>query len=103
MAQQLLKKEGGGRVAAFETLVVTPGIANLIRENKIFRITSAIQTGQRHGMQLLDDHIFQLWSEGLISKENGIGKANYPDELTNRMTSAERGVFDDEAEEEDVA
>jgi len=103
LAQQLLKKEGGGRVAAFETLVVTPGIANLIRENKIFRITSAIQTGQRHGMQLLDDHIFQLWSEGLISKENGIGKANYPDELTNRIASAERGVFDDEAEEEDVA
>ena len=38
-----------------------------------------------------------------IKPENGIGKANYPDELTNRIASAERGVFDDEAEEEDVA
>ena len=45
VAQQLLPRIGGGRVAAFETLVVTPGIANLIRENKTFRINSAIQTG----------------------------------------------------------
>ena len=59
LSQQLLKKVGGGRVAAFETLVVTPGIANLIRENKIFRITSAIQTGAKQGMQLLDDHIYE--------------------------------------------
>ena len=104
LAQQLLKKEGGGRVAAFETLVVTPGIANLIRENKIFRITSAIQTGQRHGMQLLDDHLFHLWQEGTISKENGMGKANYPEELANRIAAAERGIFDDEPDqEEDVA
>ena len=65
LCQQLLKKVGGGRVAAFETLVVTPGIANLIRENKIFRITSSIQTGARHGMMLLDDYIFNLWKDGL--------------------------------------
>jgi len=101
LAQQLLKKEGGGRVAAFETLVVTPGIANLIRENKIFRITSAIQTGQRHGMQLLDDHLFHLWQEGTISKENGMGKANYPEDLANRIAASERGVFDDEPDQEE--
>ena len=76
LCQQLLRKVGGGRVAAFETLVVTPGIANLIRENKIFRITSSIQTGARHGMMLLDDHIFNLWKEGLINKEDGLGKCN---------------------------
>ncbi len=64
LAQQLIPRIGGGRVAAFETLVVTPGIANLIRENKIFRITSAIQTGAKHGMQLLDDHLFKLWKDG---------------------------------------
>jgi twitching motility protein PilT len=96
LCQQLLRKVGGGRVAAFETLVVTPGIANLIRENKIFRITSSIQTGARHGMCLLDDYIFNLWRQGLITKEDGLGKCNTPDELERRFAAAERGVFDDQ-------
>jgi twitching motility protein PilT len=105
LCQQLMAKVGGGRVAAFETLVVTPGIANLIRENKIFRITSSIQTGARHGMMLLDDHIFNLWREGLITKEAGLGKCNNAEELARRFASAERGIFDDqpvEAEAEHV-
>ena len=96
LCQQLLKKVGGGRVAAFETLVVTPGIANLIRENKIFRITSSIQTGARHGMMLLDDYIFNLWRQGLITKEDGLAKCNVPEELERRFAAAERGVFDDQ-------
>ncbi|MEM7808618.1 MAG: type IV pilus twitching motility protein PilT [Planctomycetota bacterium] len=101
LSQQLLKKIGGGRVAAFETLVVTPGIGNLIRENKIFRITSSIQTGQKHGMQLLDDHIFEHWKNGLITKEDGLGKCNTPDELARRIAAAEQGMYDgpDEMEE----
>ena len=78
-------------MAAFETLVVTPGIANLIRENKIFRITSSIQTGARHGMMLLDDHIFNLWRQGLITKEDGLAKCNVPEELERRFAAAERG------------
>ena len=45
-------------------LVATPAIANLIRENKTFRINSAIQTGTKHGMLLLDDSLFKLWKEG---------------------------------------
>ncbi|MEX2167926.1 MAG: type IV pilus twitching motility protein PilT [Pirellulales bacterium] len=98
LCQQLLKKIGGGRVAAFETLVVTPGIANLIRENKVFRITSAIQTGAKHGMKLLDDHIFEHWKAGLVTKEDAIGKCNSPDELMRRFASAERGIFDDKPE-----
>ena len=49
-------------------LVVTPGIANLIRENKTFRITSAIQTGAKFGMQLLDDHLFNLWHEEKVDQ-----------------------------------
>jgi twitching motility protein PilT len=99
LCQQLLRKVGGGRVAAFETLVVTPGIANLIRENKIFRITSSIQTGSRHGMCLLDDYIFNLWREGKITKEDGLGKCNTPDELARRFAQAERGIFDDQPQE----
>ena len=70
ICQALLPTIGGGRVAAFEILVVTPAIANLIRENKTFRIPSAIQTGSRHGMQLMDDHLFHLWKEEKVTKQD---------------------------------
>ena len=80
LSQTLLPKIGGGRVAAYEMLVVTPAIANLIRENKTFRITSAIQTGQKQGMQLLDDHMFKLWKDGLVEKRDILLLQN-PDEL----------------------
>jgi len=95
LAQQLLPRIGGGRIAAFETLVVTPGIANLIRENKVFRITSAIQTGAKHGMQLLDDHLFQHWRKEIVTKEDVLTKANSPDDLAKRIAAAERGIFDE--------
>lgn len=95
LAQQLVPRIGGGRVAAFETLVVTPGIANLIRENKIFRITSAIQTGSKYGMQLLDDHLFQHWRNEVATKEDVMMKSNSPDDLGKRIAAAERGIFDE--------
>ena len=98
LCQQLLARIGGGRIAAFETLIVTPGIANLIRESKIFRITSSIQTGAKHGMQLLDDNMFHLWQNEKITKEDALGKANVPEELSRRIANAERGLFDDEAD-----
>ncbi|MEO1496021.1 MAG: type IV pilus twitching motility protein PilT [Planctomycetota bacterium] len=101
LSQQLLKKVGGGRVAVFETLVVTPGIANLIRENKVFRITSAIQTGAKQGMQLLDDHVFHVWREGLVTKEDALSKCNSPEDLAIRMAAAEKGAFDDEPDDDD--
>jgi twitching motility protein PilT len=103
LCQQLLKKTGGGRVAAFETLVVTPGIANLIRENKIFRITSSIQTGTKHGMMLLDDYIFNLWRDGVITKEAGMEKCNNAEELANRIAQAEKGIFDDQPNKDENA
>ncbi len=99
LAQQLVPRIGGGRVAAFETLVVTPGIANLVRENKIFRITSAIQTGSKHGMKLLDDDLFSHWKNELATKEDLLAKANAPDDLAKRIAAAERGAFDDPDEE----
>ena len=76
LAQTLLPKIGGGRIAAFETLVVTPGIANLIRENKTFRINSAIQTGGKFGMQLMDDALFELWREERITVEDALAQAH---------------------------
>ena len=77
-----------GRVAAFEFLVVTPAIANLIRENKTFRIDSAIQTGKKFGMQLLDDHLWRLYEQGLISPEEMIDKSKDPGEITEKIHRA---------------
>ena len=98
LSQALLGKKGGGRVAAYEMLVVTPAIGNLIRENKTYRITSSIQTGHRLGMQLLDDHMFKLWSAGLVEKDEILVKANQRDELEMRIARAERGLLEDEQE-----
>jgi twitching motility protein PilT len=99
LAQALLPKIGGGRVAAYEMLVVTPAIANLIRENKVFRITSAIQTGHKLGMQLLDDHMFKLWKDGKIEEREALLKSNLPDDLAARIARAKRGMLEDEEDE----
>jgi twitching motility protein PilT len=101
VSQALLPKIGGGRVAAYEMLVCTPAISNLIRENKTFRITSAIQTGQKLGMQLLDDHMFKLWREGLVEKHEILLRSNNPEELASKIARAERGLFEDEEESRD--
>ena len=70
-------------------------IGNLIRENKTFRITSAIQTGAKQGMMLLDDSLFQLWKEQKCTKEDVMAKAAAPDELAARIANAERGLFEE--------
>ena len=102
LSQQLLPRIQGGRVAAYEMLVVTSAIANLIRENKTFRITSAIQTGHKLGMQLLDDHLFKLYREGVISKDDALGKANIPDMLIQKMLRWDSGnVLEDGEDDED--
>lgn len=98
LAQTLIPKIGGGRCAAYEMLVVTPAIANLIRENKTFRITSAIQTGAKQGMILMDDSLFNLWREGKIAKEEAVMKAHIPADLVARIAKAERGLFDEDGE-----
>jgi twitching motility protein PilT len=96
VSQALLPKIGGGRVAAYEILVCTPAIGNLIRENKTFRINSAIQTGAKLGMQLLDDHLFKLWNEKKVSEQDVIAKSQNPDELIARIEKAKRGIYDDD-------
>ncbi|MDX1442539.1 MAG: type IV pilus twitching motility protein PilT [Gammaproteobacteria bacterium] len=75
ISQTLLKKIGGGRVAAHEIMIGTPAIRNLIRENKIAQMYSAIQTGQGMGMQTLDQCLQDLLKKGLISKEDARNKA----------------------------
>ena len=96
VSQALLPKIGGGRVAAYEILVCTPAIGNLIRENKTFRINSAIQTGTKLGMQLLDDHLFRLWNEKKVKEEDVLAKAQSVDDLAKRIANAKRGVYEDE-------
>jgi len=96
LSQTLLPKIGGGRCAAYETLVVTPAIGNLIRENKTFRINSAIQTGTKLGMQLLDDHLFKHWLEKRVTEENVLAKAQNPDDLAARIAQAKAGVIEDD-------
>lgn len=72
------KKVGRGRVAAYEFMVVTPAIANLIRENKTYRIESSIQIGKKIGMQLLDDHLWELYDRDAISLEELLDKSRNP-------------------------
>lgn len=81
IAQTLLKKIGGGRIAAHEIMIGTPAIRNLIREDKIAQMYSAIQTGQSLGMQTLDQNLKHILAQGLISKEEAQRKAASPDSL----------------------
>lgn len=96
LSQALIPRIGGGRCAAYELLVCNSAIGNLIRENKTFRITSAIQTGAKQGMMLLDDSLFNLWREQKCAKADVLAKAAAPDELAARIANAERGMFDDD-------
>ena len=66
MTQQLLKKKGGGRIGAFEILMNTPAIANLIRENKIAQIGNMMQTGSKDGMVTMEKYKEALKDKGLI-------------------------------------
>ena len=75
IAQTLLPKKGGGRVAALEILIVTPAISNLIREGKTFQIPSAMQTGKNHGMVMLNDALFGLVQKGLVEPRDAYIKA----------------------------
>jgi len=75
IAQALLKKVGGGRIAAHEIMVGIPAIRNLIREDKVAQMYSAIQTGQQHGMQTLDQCLQDLVRRGLVTKQTAISYA----------------------------
>ena len=70
--QLLINKNNNGRVAAFEIMISTPGIKNLIREGKTFQIESMIQTGSKYGMKTMDMSIYELYKNGVISKETAM-------------------------------
>jgi twitching motility protein PilT len=75
IAQTLLKKISGGRTAAWEIMVGTAAIRNLIREDKVAQMYSAIQTGRKDGMQTLDQHLQELVEKGLISRQAARSRA----------------------------
>jgi len=93
LSQALLPRTTTGRVAVYEFMVVTPAIANLIRENKVYRIDSSIQTGKKFGMQLLDDHLWQLYESGIISAEEMLDKARHPGQLKQKLDAARPGAL----------
>ncbi|MGY4534042.1 type IV pilus twitching motility protein PilT [Pseudomonas sp. GV071] len=79
ISQTLLKKIGGGRVAAHEIMIGTPAIRNLIREDKVAQMYSAIQTGGSLGMQTLDSCLKGLVAKGLVSRDAAKEKAKTPE------------------------
>jgi len=81
IAQTLLKRIGGGRIAAHEIMIGTPAIRNLIREDKVAQMYSAIQTGQQHGMQTLDQCLQDLLRRGVISKQDAKMRAANKDDF----------------------
>jgi twitching motility protein PilT len=94
---------GKGRIAAYEFMVVTPAIANLIRENKTYRIDSSIQTGKKLGMQLLDEHLWKLYDIGKITLDEMLLQARQPGMLQDKAKSkisALRGKHKEPAKKE---
>jgi twitching motility protein PilT len=81
ISQTLLKKIGGGRVAAHEIMIGTSAIRNLIREDKIAQMYSAIQTGAQIGMQTLDQCLKELVAKGLVDRNEARSKAKSADSI----------------------
>jgi twitching motility protein PilT len=79
VSQTLMKKVGGGRVAAHEIMRGTPAIRNLIREDKIAQMYSAIQTGAALGMQTMDQCLSDMVERRIITREVAREKAKVPD------------------------
>ncbi|MGH8456015.1 MAG: type IV pilus twitching motility protein PilT [Stenotrophobium sp.] len=81
ISQTLMKKRGGGRVAAHEIMIGTPAIRNLVRENKVAQMYSSIQTGQKEGMTTLEQTLREMVKRGVITPEDARRKANKPLDL----------------------
>jgi len=82
VSQTLMKKIGGGRTAAWEIMIETPAIRNLIREDKVAQMYSAIQTGQAVGMHTLDQHLQEIGKKGMVSRLDARTKAMNKDLFT---------------------
>ena len=101
LSQSLLPRKAGGLVAAYEMMVVTPALQNLIRENKVYRIDSTIQTSRKEGMFLLDESLFRLWKDGIVDKEEVLLKSGKAADLAAKIAMAEKGILDEDEDNVD--
>src|SRR3989454_1294336 len=85
LSQQLIPKVGGGRVMALEIMVSTPAVRNLIREEKIHQIYSAMQSGQKFGMQTMNQALVELISRRQITREEAMKRSTNPEELAQLL------------------
>jgi twitching motility protein PilT len=92
VAQRLIPKVGGGRVAAYETLIGTAAVTNLIREGKIRQLRNIVATGTRDGMQVLEQHLGQLISAGVITMDEAMAVSVHPEDIAGYHTQASAGV-----------
>jgi len=81
ISQALMKKIGGGRVAANEIMIGTPAIRNLIREDKVAQMYSAIQTGAGHGMITMDQCLLKMVQQKVVTSEAARGQAKVPEDF----------------------
>ncbi len=93
VSQTLLKKKGGGRVGAYEVLVITGAASNLIREGKNFQIATLMQTGKALGMQMINTHLTELVEKGIVEPEEAISKAIDKENL--RTTLKGKNLYSD--------
>jgi twitching motility protein PilT len=91
IAQRLIPRVGGGRVAAYELLIGTPAISNIIREGKVRQLRNLIATGQKDGMMVMEQSLAHLVAAGIISYEDACAASVHPDEIAGL---AQRGQFD---------
>jgi twitching motility protein PilT len=87
VSQMMCRKNGGGRAAAYEVMVVNTAVANLIREGKTFQIPSLMQTGKALGMRLLNDCLAEMVGKGTIAAEEALAKAIDKESLRVRLRS----------------
>ncbi len=85
VAQTLLRRQGGGRVAAVEVLVATPAVSNLVREGKTHQLVSAMQTGRGMGMRLLNEQLFALVRDEVVEIDEAMAKAVDKHDLAKRL------------------
>jgi twitching motility protein PilT len=87
LSQALIPKIGGGRVMALEIMVTTPAIRNLIREEKIHQIYSAMQSGQKFGMHTMNQALVELVKKRLITREEATNRSTLPEELAQLLAN----------------
>lgn len=92
IAQRLIPKVGGGMVAAFEVLVATNSVRNLIREGRSSQLANVMFTGTREGMQTLETSLAKLIAEGVISYESAVASSARPKELARSLEQSNRAV-----------